>query len=354
MRKALSVLLSLALALLCLTACGKDAPSDSQPPESNTPAGQSYQDLRIAHLTGRRGDQGFVDSVYEGVMRFQEETGCTMTVMENTELGDYVLNARNFAQEGYDLIILTDSTVCEIVEELAQEYPDTHFIIAGGTLEGIPNVTSIEFAQDEMSFLAGAFSVLMNQQINGRPESGFVCGANVSGLKRAICAFQAGAAYVGGEATVAYVGNFTDIAKGKEIALQMYQSGIQVVQAFAGAASMGVYQAAESMPENYWAMGNDNGHFDKSDRIIASMIQSNTDAYYYLLKQFAQGELPSGVMEEMGLDSGSVNFDYNPTNADLVPQQIRDQIAELREQILSGEINPPINDEELETFLAGL
>ncbi len=70
-----------------------------------------------------------------------------------------------------------------------------------------------------------------------------------------------------------YVGSFTDVAKGKEIAMQMYQDDMKLIQAYAGGAGMGVYQAAESLPEGYYALGAANGQFHLSERIIASQIK---------------------------------------------------------------------------------
>jgi basic membrane protein A len=194
----------------------------------------------------------------------------------------------------------------------------------------------------------------MNQELGGTAKSGFICGIRGPALERARYGFDAGSAYAGGECNVVYVGNFTDVAKGKEIAMQLYQEDLKLLQAFAGGAGLGAYQAAESMPEGYYAMGSADGHFHLSDRIIASMIQDNTEAYYLLIKQFASGSLQYGMMEEIKLSSGAIDFQYAPLYTDIIPQSIKDEIANIKAKIISGEITAPATEEEYNQFVAGL
>ena len=94
----------------------------------------------------------------------------------------------------------------------------------------------------------------MNQESGGPLKAAFVGGVRNPALERAQYGFTAGAEYVGGTGTAVYVGSFTDVAKGKEIAMQMYQDDMKLIQAYAGGAGMGVYQAAESLPEGEYTV----------------------------------------------------------------------------------------------------
>lgn len=268
MKKAIAMMMTLALTLTLLTGCGGGSGSGSDAPDAGK------ETLRIGYLTEHLGDNAANDEAHEGVQRYAAEHDYVdLTVVETTELQDYDINARSMASEGYDLILVSTPTASEIIGSLAPDYPDTHFIISEGTIDDQENVSCWNARVAEAAFLTGAFSALMNQESGGPLKAAFVGGVRNPALERAQYGFTAGAEYVGGTGTAVYVGSFTDVAKGKEIAMQMYQDDMKLIQAYAGGAGMGVYQAAESLPEGYYALGAANGQFHLSERIIASQIK---------------------------------------------------------------------------------
>lgn len=363
MKKALSILMAVMLTVALLAGCGGGASSSqsvaqaaagtagsSQAGESSeaTPA-QAASDIRVGYLTENLGDNASNDDAHAGVQRYAEEHGIDLTVIETKELQDYDINARSLASEGYDLIMVSTPTASEIISVLAPEYPDTHFVISEGTVADLENVSCWQTKVAEAAFLTGAFNALMNQELGGPVKAAFVGGVRNPALERAQYGFTAGAEYVDGACTVVYVGSFTDVAKGKEIAMQLYQDDMKVVQAYAGGSGMGVYQAAESMPDGYYALGAANGQFNLSDRIIASQAKQGGDIFYDCIDQFVNGTLPQGIFK-LGVAEGAVDFKIAPGKEDLVSQEIKDQIDALREKIISGEIVPPSTEDEYNAF----
>lgn len=366
MKKVLSISLSMLLVLSTLTGCGNGGQSASQltpaapaaqtstAADSGTAGGPETQPevkstMKVAYLTENLGDNANNDDAYSGVKRFAEDHSIEVTVIETKELQDYDINARNLASEGYDLIMVSTPTASELIGVLAPDYPDTHFIISEGTVRDLENVSCWESRPAEAAFLTGAFNVLMNQELGGPAKAAFVGGVRNPGLERAQFSFKAGAEYVGGECTVVYVGNFTDVAKGKEIAIQLYQSDLKLIQAYAGGAGMGVYQAAESMPEDYYALGAANGQFHLSDRILASQVKKGGDTWYNCMQMYQDGTLPSGAFS-LGIKEGVVDIVYAPGKEDMIPEEIKTQISALRDQIISGEIVPPNTEAEYNAF----
>lgn len=316
---------------------------------SETAAQQSEnKDIKIAYLTDRLGDNSVNDAFYSGVEKFKEETGLDITTLEHTGLQDYEINARTLCQEGYDLIVYPFSTAAELLLGLAEEYPETHFYIQN-TESDLPNVTSYRFQAHEAAFLTGAFSVLMNQELGGDPKSVFIGGMRNPVLERAQYSFEAGSRYVGGDCAVVYVGSFTDIAKGKEVALQLYQDGYHLIQAYAGGAGIGVFQAAESLPEGYYALGEADGQFGLSERIIASMVANMGDLTYGVLKDFQNGTLESGL-KMVGYTDGAVKIGFAPGKEEEIPDGVMEKIKELEEKVISGEIVPPTTEDEYNVF----
>ena len=189
----------------------------------------------------------------------------------------------------------------------------------------------------------------MSQELGGEARSAFVGAVRDPNIERSQYAFMAGSEYVGGQCTSVYVGSFADLAKGKEIALQLYQDGHRFVQAFAGGSGLGVYQAAEAMPEGYYALGAANGQFNVSERIIASMAVNMGEITYTVLDAFGKGTLEPGF-KSLGYVDNIVSILYAPGSEDLIPQSIKDQISELESKIISGEIVPPTTEEEYNAF----
>lgn len=361
MKKCICLLLVLVTGLISLVGCSTEAAAPETTPspgsvQSQTPQSEvetPAKDLKIAMVAaGVFGDQGMNDALLEGMKMFTEKTGIEVTSVEISEFSDHALNARNFAQQGYDLILM-GGPVSEIIPEIAQEYPDTHFLLNKGTIADMPNVTSVQFDEAGGGFLAGAFAVLMSEELGAEPKIGWVGGERIPDLEKARYAYSAAVEYMGGQCNVVYVGSFVDIAKGKEIAMQMYNSGSALVQAYAGGASNGVYQAADAMPENYYALGCATGQFHLApQKILASSVVRYNEYFAAMLEEYEK----SGVMEPglvvADIASGGTGLRYSPEIGDKVPDNIKTKIKELESQIISGEIKVPTNQEEFDAFLA--
>lgn len=307
--------------------------------------------IRIGYITERLGDNAMNDDTYDGMKQFSDETGIEFTLIEAPELQDHEINARNFCEDGYDLVVCSSSTSSELLAQVAGEYPDTHFIICEGTVTDHPNVTYLRFTINEAGFLTGAFNTLMNEHLGGGKRAAFIGGMRNPNLERSQFGFTAGCEYVGGECTVSYLGNFTDVAKAKEISLQLFNQDIKLIQAFAGGGSMGVFQAAESMGDGYYALGGANGQFHMSDSIIASQVKYQGKALYQALNMYLDGTLESGNLEG-GLLEEIVGIRYAPDHEAEIPEEIIKQIEELEAKILSGEIKTPSTEEEYAEFTA--
>ncbi len=344
MKKLLSIVTATSLMLLMFTGCSSSSPSgeESTSKEEDT--------IKVAMVAaGVFGDQGMNDALLNGMNIFSEETGIKVNSVEISEFSDHAINARNFAEQGYD-IILMGGPVSEVMPEIAEAYPDTHFILNKGTISDMDNVTSIQFDEAEPSFLGGAFAVLMSEELGGARQAGWVGGARIPDLEKARYAFVAGSEYVDGKTDVIYVGDFTDIAKSKEIALQMYNSGSKIVQGYAGAASTGVYQASESLDDTFYAMGSATGQFHLSPKIITSVIVKYDEAFAKMLIDYSEtGVIESGV-QVLGLQTDGSGLKYAPEFEETIPEEIKAQIEEIKEKIISGEIVVPTTEDEYNSF----
>ena len=353
----LAAMLTLAGAM---SGCGDktDAPNDAQTQaanglgEQNGGEGNPAKTPKIAMVAaGVFGDQGMNDALLNGMKEFTKQTGIEVTSVEISEFSDHAINARNFAQQGYDLVLM-GGPVSEIIPEIAAEYPDTHFLLNKGTIGEMDNVTSVQFDEAGGGFLAGAFAVLMDKELGGEGKVGWVGGERIPDLEKARYAFSAAAEYMGGQCSVIYVGSFTDIAKGKEIALQLYNDGAHIVQAYAGGASNGVYQAAEATDALHFAMGCATGQFELSpEKIVASSVVKYDEFFARMLTTYAkEGTMAPGIVTA-DIKNGGTGLKYSPEIGDQVPEEIQAQMKELEEKIVSGQLIVPTTEEERSHFL---
>lgn len=353
MKKMLSVLL-MVLLVFTLGACGSKPaePGVTEPAGSATEPAAGDKEWKIGLVAaGKFGDNGLNDALKAAVDAFTADTGIPVTKVEVSELSDHAIHARNFGEQGYDMVIM-GGTVSELMPEVLEDFPDTHYILNKGTVDGYDNCTSIQFEEPQAGFIGGAFAVMMSEHLAGVNKVGWIGGMRINDLEMCRYSFQAGAHYAGGEAVESYVGDFQDIAKAKELALQMYGEGMVIVQAFAGGAANGVYQAVESLPEGNFAMGAATGQFNLSpERILASHIIKTDEYFNEVCKQFIAGEMPAGIIKA-GLKDGATGIRISPLIGDQIPQEIKDKMAEIEAKIISDEIVPPTDEAAYNAYIA--
>lgn len=364
MKKLFALVLGVLLLISATAGCKSTQAGPVQSPEASTApaaptvsadAGKGEEspapDVKIAYVTDKLGDNASNDNNFRGVQQFMDETGIKVTVVEASEIQDFQINARSFAQDGYNLVICTSAPSSELIKALAPEYPDTFFVIGEGTVNDQPNVASLRTRVGEAAFLTGAFSVLMSEELSGVRKGAFVGGARNPNLERAQYSYTAACEYLEGEATSVYVGDFTDVAKCKEIGMQLYQDGYRVIQSYAGAAGSGIYQAADTMQDGYYAISTGENQFKLSDKIIAAHEKYMNRTYYNALINFMAGTLEAGEIE-VGLSEGSVDIVYAQGAEQLIPQSVKDQVEEIRAMLISGELYAPTTEEEYNAFKA--
>ena len=357
MKKTISALLVLLLCVSLLGACGAPAaptPAPAAPPAVEAPPTPApAREYKIAMVAaGVFGDQGMNDALLQGMTMFTEATGIEVTSVEISEFSDHAINARNFAQQGYD-VILMGGPVSEIIPEIAAEYPDTHFILNKGTVGDMDNVTSVQFDEAGGGFLSGAFAVLISREMGVEPKVGWVGGERIPDLEKARYAFSSAVEYMGGTCDVVYVGSFVDIAKGKEIAMQMYNDGSSFVQAYAGGASSGVYQAAEAMADGKYALGCATGQFHMApSRILASSVVLYHEYFAAMLTAYVETDVIEPGVFVANVSTGGTGLRFSPEIGDTIPASVLAEIAELEAKIVSGELLVPTNEEQYNELLA--
>lgn len=277
MKKIMSLLLVLVLAVGLLTACGskendkndagkvaeQNDDAGKKDEAKNEPATGSASDdgkFEIALITdkGNIDDKSFNQGSWEGVVEFATANGISHQYYKPEEASDAgYLAAIDLAVQGGAKVIVTPGFLFEVpIYEAQSLYPDVKFILLDGaphtadyaTYETKSNVASVMYAEEESGYLAGYAAVK-----DGMKKLGFMGGMAVPAVQAFGYGFLQGAQDAAVEmglgdgeikVTYHYTGNFEENDTNKATAKTMYQEGTEVIFACGGSVGKSVMAAA--------------------------------------------------------------------------------------------------------------
>jgi basic membrane protein A len=292
------------------------------------------KDVKVALvLPGPISDGGWCASAYEALMAGAEKYGVQTAYSENVAMADFEETFRDYASKGYDLIIGHGFQFSDVALKVGEEFPNSKFAVVNAAIEA-PNVAGLEFSNEEAGYLVGALAGLMTKT----NKIGFVGGLEIPSITGGANGYKAGAKAVNPdvEVYVSYAGSFEDVAKGKEMALAQINNGADVVFQFADAAGIGVIQAAQE--KGVYAIGEPIDQRELApDTVISSAIENVSSlvglAIEAVVTDTFKGEMFYGTVANGVIDIGPYN--------DKVPQEVRDKIAQIRQDIIDGKIDVP-------------
>jgi len=167
--------------------------------------------LKVALIApSAHNDLAFTQSMYHALQNMQKKYGLEVSVSENQFVVANAANImRQYASQGYDLIIAHGSQYGGTVEQLAPQFPKTSFAWGtAGTTYGQPNVYAYEAASEQGGYVNGYVASLMSKS----KVLGVIGPIAVGDAKLYVDGFVAGAKAQSKKTTVnvAYTGSFSD------------------------------------------------------------------------------------------------------------------------------------------------
>ena len=362
MKKMTAALLAMSMAAGLMAGCGAPEPEDettaaTQAEETAAKAGEESGEAAEAAdpseyrvglmIPGNLGDKSFFDGAFNSIEPIKEQLGVTVEYVEcGTDTSKYYPALVDMCEQDYDLILTISSNNDDALVQVAEEYPDQKFINLDDELTDPPaNVYIMGTKNNEMSFLAGAAGALKAQEL-GEDKIGFVGGMDIPGINEFLVGYIEGAQAINPDIKVAisYVGSFTDTAKGKENALLLYNSGLSVIFAAAGQSGLGVIDAA--VEQGKFAIGVDSDQAealkdsqpDMANVVITSAIKNISDNAVSAVDRAMKGEIPYGTREVFGIAEGAVGIAENEFYDNLLSEEDRAKVEELKQQVIAGEV----------------
>ena len=357
MKKFLATLLSVAM-LLSAAGCSNNAETETtQAVDETTQATQkeiveaSEETSGIVASTGKKaamitaqplGDKGVTDNTYEGFLKGCEEFGYEPTVVE-VQAGEYEETLRTLCQEGFDVIMPCWSALEDACAKVSAEYPESEFIMIFSEIE-LPNVKSIIGKQADGSYLAGIAAAMTTET----DHIAFMGGSDNPSINQFRAGFEAGAKSVNPDIKidVTWVGSFDDPAKGKELALMLYDQGTDIIYVAAAASSTGVFDAAKETGGKVVGCDVDQNGIVPG-QVIGSMIINYGNWVYQSFKEIEEGGLQFGSFKS-GLENDGLDFLLPESNVYKTDEAIVKAVEDAKAKIISGEIVVPDVPEDVQ------
>jgi len=341
LKKMISLLTSVVLSTSLLVGCTGKNNSKNTTNKKDT--------LKIGMITDVAGvnDQSFNQSAWEGLQKAKDELGVDVTYLESKQDSDYAANIETFVDEEVDLILGVGSKLAPAIEEGAGLYPDQKFVIVDEQLSGdIENVKSILFNSQEAGYLVGLIAGKMTKTNN----VGFIGGMDIPVIDTFKYGYMAGVKNANSSTQIQeqFANSFTDQAKGKAIANQMYGQGADIIFIAGGDVGTGAIEAAKE--KNKYAIGVDRDQSELAPKnVLTSAIKRVDIGVYETVKDLVNGKFEGGTVTVYGLNQGAVGI--APTTKNLVPQEILDYVNQETEKIKNGEIKVPQDKTEYDAMI---
>lgn len=332
MRRARSTYLTAVLgtAVLMIAGCGSgsgDGPDDEQ-------ASGDPDAFRVAVLTsGSVNDNGYNADAQRAADFVETELGAEVAVSESVPVPNQAAVYRQFAQQGYDLVIGWGGQYSDGAVEVAEAFPDVSFLVVNSNVANGANLGSLDHAIEDWHFMVG--------WLQAKLSTGGVIGWIGAQCFPATAAGQhgteQGAKFADPDITIrsTFTGDFEDPTKAGQAATAMIESGADVLSGNLNNAYPGVFEAAQSAGDvtviTEWA----DNHDVAPDVIVSSVLKSQV--------RFV-GEAVASVQD--GTFTGEAVFhplpaDWGPilSDTELLPDELYEEALDVQAKIASGEID---------------
>ncbi len=290
---------------MILSACGT-APATQAPTEK----------FRVAVvMPSAINDLAFSQSMYDALGRIQAEMGGAdnfeFVYSENMFVVDDAAAAiRDYATQGFDLVIAHGSQYGSSLQEIAPDFPETSFAW-GTTAEtfGQPNIFAFEAASQEGGYVNG----VMAATLSSSAVIGVVGPIETGDAKLYVDGFKAGVMATNPDATVNvnYIGSFSDVALASEAATTHIAAGADVLT---GTAQMVVGAIGKAEEANALWFGTQSNQSSLAPKIVvASQVYHWEVALREMISLINAGTLGGKVFTANLANGGEViefNADY--------------------------------------------
>ena len=325
---------AVALPVAALTACTSPGPqSDAETAESAS-SSDSFQMAIV--LSGSSNDQSWDQAAFEAGEALEAE-GVDVAFSEAVDPANAAAVLRQYAEEGYDLIVAHSFSYQDAVFEVAQEFPDVNFAWAGG-IEG----TAENVADYDQPFYQGAYLVgLIAAELSKTGQLGALYGFDIPACHAMGEAMLAGAQSVRPEATLTStaVGDWYDVAKAKEAALSQSETGVDFWIGCGQGPTLGEIEAAKEV--DGYATGYVGDMSSLGPEVVASNIIWNMEPLFQAMIDDTSADSFANQYYQLGVPDDVITVEVTPEFQDEIGDEVISQVKETKAEIAEGKTEVP-------------
>lgn len=330
------MLAALAAGALLLAACGGDGGGGGGDGETGNGGEEA---IRVAMLLpGTPTDQGYNADGQRAADAIEAELGAEVTVTESVPVPNQTDVYRQFAGQGYDLVIGWGGQFTDGAVAAAEEFPDVNFLVVNSGVENGSNLASVVQNSQDWQYVAGYALAKLSES----GKIGLIGSQCFPGTALTIngTAEGAKAANPDIDITITYTGDFEDPTAAQQAAQAMIDEGVDAISGNANNAWFGVFEAAQANGNipliTEWV---DNSEL-APEVIASSVLKSQADFVAGIAREVQDGTFEGKLyVEEIVEGSGPAISD-----TDLLPDDIYNEALEIQAQIEAGDIDPAADE----------
>lgn len=288
-------------------------------------------------VPGSVSEEGWNRIGYNALKGVEEQLGAKVSYVElQQNPASFEKAFRDYASQGYQIILGHGFELQDAALEVAPDFPDTTFLISSSDIhEG--NVIGLNTDTSQPFYLMGVIAAKMGK------KAGLIGGMEIPPIQQAFAGFKAGAKSVNPEFQVseAYIGNFTDTAATKEAALSMIAQGADFVVPNASGATVGAYQGiaeAGDQVKSFSIYTDFTGVAPKN--ILGLYVADYAQGVVEVVRAIREGNAPTTNVAFGLKDPKVISFHFRDDNPQVsVPEDIRKDVAAVVADISAGKID---------------
>jgi basic membrane lipoprotein Med (substrate-binding protein (PBP1-ABC) superfamily) len=326
MKKIVRILILLSVATLLLVGCGGEE-------EAATP-----EVFRVAVvMPSAINDLAFSQSMYDALSAIQDERGADKFEFVYSEsmfvVDDAAAAIRDYASEGYNLIIAHGSQYGSSLQEIAPDFPETSFAW-GTTVDtfGLSNVFAYEARSEEGGYVMGVMAAMLSET----GVIGVVGPIETGDAKLYVDGFTAGVTATSGDAQVNanWIGSFSDVALASEAAQTHIGAGADVLT---GTAQMvvGAIGVAEENDALWFGTQSSQSSLAPGN-VVANQVY-HWEVVLNEMISLIEGQTYGGQSFLITLENGGLEIEFNSGYA--LPDDVKSAAQAAIDGIVDGSID---------------
>jgi basic membrane protein A len=312
---------------MILSACGSptptEAPKPTEAPATAAPATEAPTaapteapaagPFRVAVIMpSAKNDMAFSQSMYDALVAIQKEMGADKFEFVFSEgmfkVDDAAAAIRDYATQGYNLVIAHGSQYGSSLQEIAPDFPETSFAW-GTTVDtfGLPNIYAYEAASEEGGYVNGVLAASLSKS----KTIGIVAPIETGDAKLYVEGFKQGVTATDPtvKVNVNYIGSFSDVALAAEAASTHISNGADVLTGTAQMVVGAIGKAKDS--KVLWFASDANQSSLAPEIVVVSQVYHWEVILKEMISKIQAGTL-GGESFAINLKNGGEVMEYNP------------------------------------------